>query len=63
MITNDFDLWCTTIIARGQNMKTSTDATNVIYKNSVPPQFSILGMQTQGYKNAKRYKFKTVNCL
>jgi hypothetical protein len=42
---------------------TSTVATNAIHKNCVPPQFSIFGMQTQVYKNIKRYKFRITSCL
>jgi hypothetical protein len=44
-------------------MKTSTNSTNAIHKNCAPPQFSILGMQSLGYKNIKRYKFRIMSCL
>jgi hypothetical protein len=36
-----------------KNMKTSIDANNTTHTNYVS-HFSIMGMQTQGYKNIKR---------
>jgi hypothetical protein len=56
------DSYVAPFIAWEQNMKISTDATNTIHKSYVP-HFSIIGMQTQGYKNIKRYKFRIMSCL